>query len=376
MKTPRKIFISVIALALGALWSVPGSSAELISYGQNIRAHGMGGVRVASGYEATVLLWNPAALNYSKGLRLDLFGLGMGTNGVQNASAYSNLGTISDLNDLGPLYGKPLWTGLNGYAALSVPNVGFAVFNEGYLDLEFNNPAFPEMNVKYYNDYGYSMGAALPLGAGASIGVAVKRITRSGGVRSVGADLLNGFDSSTVAAMFTDEGVGYGLDAGFMFKAPVPFSPTFSLAWQNIGRTEFQLTKGTVTPDGIRDNLTMGMTVNGDVGVAGMAAGVEYRHIGLQGEQLGKKLHMGAEVSLLNMDFRAGFYQGYTTYGFGLDLFLFQIDASAYTVERGAYPGQTPDNRLELGISASFGFDPNFNLISLGGKNRNLKQRR
>lgn len=373
---PRwRLFLAILTLALGAALGGHGEAAELRSSGQNIRALGMGGVRLSTGEDAAVMLWNPAGLHFSQGLRLDLFNLGLGTNGYQNYQTFTELGTIHGLDDLTPLFGKPFNVGLNGYAAMSLPNVGFAVYDEGWTDLMFNNPAFPELNVAYYNDYGYALGGAFGAG-GAAFGLSVKRITRMGGIRTIGADMLDGFDTSTVASMFTDEGVGYGLDLGFMYKAPAPLNPTVSVAWQNVGHTQFQLTKGTVTPPGIRDNLVLGASVDGSVGLAGMAAGVEYRHVGLQGEQLGKKIHMGAEVNLLNMDFRAGFYQGYTTYGFGLDLFLFRLDAAMYSAERGAYAGQTPDERLTVGLSASFGFDPDFNLISIGGKSRKLKQRR
>lgn len=370
-----RLFLSALLLILSALWAPPGSAAELRSYGQNIRSLGMGGVRIASGEEATVMLWNPAGLHFSEGLRLDLFDLGVGTNGYQTYETFQNIGTISDLNSLGPLYGVPINLGLNGYAAASLPNFGAAVFSEGYTDMMFNNPAFPELNVQYFNDYGYAIGGAFGTG-GLGFGMTVKRIIRSGGIQTIGAESLDGLDTSTLTSIFTDEGVGYGLDLGVMYKAPVIFSPTLSLAWQNVGQTQFQLSKGTVTPPGIRDNVSLGMSIDGSVGLAGMAAGFEYRHIGLQGEQLGKKIHMGLELSLLNMDFRAGFYQGYPTYGFGLDLFLFQFDAALHTVERGVYPGQTPDQRINIGISSSWGFDPDFNLISLGGKGRKLKQRR
>ena len=35
---------------------------------------------------------------------------------------------------------------------------------------------------------------------------------------------------------------------------------------------------------------------------------------------------MGAEVSIAMFDLRAGFYQGYTTYGLGMDLWLLKFD--------------------------------------------------
>lgn len=368
-------FIFFISLGFAFCLAPAVDAAEIFTSGQNIRALGMGGVRLSTGDEATVILWNPAGLSFSNGMRLDIFDINLGVNGLQNMEAIQDMQNRDGLDKLTPLYGKPIWLGLNGYTAVSLPHFGFALFNEGSADITVNNPTFPEMNVRYFNDYGYALGGAYNFG-GLSFGAAVKRITRSGGYNTIGADLLENFDPESLRSAFEDEGVGYALDGGLMFKAPAPMSPTFSLAWQNIGRTEFTKTKGLRAPDGIRDNVTAGMSLYGDVGLAALGLGVEYRHINLPGEQLGKKIHLGAELSLLMLDLRAGFYQGYTTYGFGLDMFLFQIDAAMYSVERGAYPGQSPDQRIQIGISANLGFDPNFNLISIGRKGRKLKQRR
>lgn len=370
-----RLLASAVLICLGYLWSSFTEAAELGAYGQNLRSLGMGGVRVANGEQASVILWNPAGLAFNKGLRVDLFDFGGGTNSYQNFQTLQEMGTIQDLSDLDPLYGKPIWAGLNGYAAVSLANFGFAVFNEGFADIQVNNPIFPEMQVKYFNDYGYAIGGAFETG-GLSFGIAGKRISRTGGYQTIGADLLDDLDTSQLISTFTDEGVGYGLDLGLMYKAPTPLNPTLSLAWQNVGQTELQLSRGSVVPDGIRDNLTLGASVSTDLGLAGFAAGAEVRHLTNSKEQLGKKIHLGAELSLLNVDVRAGLYQGYPSYGVGFDLFLFQVDAAMYSVERGAYPGQTPDQRIHVGLSASFGFDPDFNLISIGGKNRRLKQRR
>ena len=143
-----------------------------------------------------------------------------------------------------------------------------------------------------------------------------------------------------------------------------------------MGSTAFQQTGGATAPERQKDNLVLGMTVDGSIPFLGMAAGFEYRHISDTGEQIGKKLHLGAEVSLAMFDLRAGFYQGYTSYGLGLDLWLLQLDAAWYQIEKGVYPGQTPDERVQLGLMMNLEFDPNFSLVGAGGKKRRLKQRR
>ena len=89
-----------------------------------------------------------------------------------------------------------------------------------------------------------------------------------------------------------------------------------------------------------------------------------------------KKIHVGAEIQLGFMDVRAGFYQGYFGYRLGIDLWLLQLDAALYTVEKGIYAGQTPEQKLQVGLLFDMEFDPNFKLTETGGKRRKLKQRR
>ncbi|NLB35584.1 MAG: hypothetical protein GX817_07255, partial [Elusimicrobia bacterium] len=64
------------------------------------------------------------------------------------------------------------------------------------------------------------------------------------------------------------------------------------------------------------------------------------------------KLHLGAEYSPHKaMALRAGLYQGYPTFGFGLLKFL---NYAYYTRELGHYPGQIPETMHMLSLSLGF----------------------
>lgn len=157
----------------------------------------------------------------------------------------------------------------------------------------------------------------------------------------------------------------------------LPLNPTFGFSWTDVGKTEFTQIGGAAAPPGIQDVQTASLTFDADSLLAGISAGIEYRHINNASEQLGKKVHAGIELSLPFIDVRGGFYQGYTTYGIGMDFWLIQFDLASYTVEKGAYPGQTGDGRIQAGLSMNLGFDPSFNLIQIkGGSGRGVKKRR
>lgn len=368
----KKLFSILI---LGCHLTLPGHSAELMTFGQNLRNLGMGGVRTFNGDQASVMMWNPAGLAFINGVRWDIVNLGTGINGQGAYDLSQSISGVEGLDDLGAFYGNPIWIGGAGNTSLAFPYFGLTFYDDLYSDFLLNNPVLPELKVKYFNDVGIMLGSAFAVG-GFAFGVNVKQINRLGGDKLIGADLLADLDSDALAEQFQDGGIGYGLDAGLMYRFPLPLTPTLSLAWQDVGDTSFQKTRGSEAPPGIQDNLTLGASVSGDTLLAGFSAGLEYRHINTTGEPIGKKIHMGAELNLLNFDFRAGLYQGYPTYGIGVDLFLLQVEAALYTIERGAYPGQTPEQRIQIGISSSIGFDPDFKLMDFGGKKRKLKQRR
>lgn len=336
----------------------------------------MGGVYTFTKDDAGVIFHNPAGLGKISGVNFTIFDLNMGINGLQIYNDVKDIGPINGLSSMSGLYGKNIWVGADGYSAIAMPYFGVAAFDNGFAALRLDNPTYPNLGMDFINQYGFEMGGAVPIGPMAYFGLNIKRLVRKGGHQDIGPILLTSITNSSLASQFENEGIGYGMDAGLLIAPPVLFNPNISISWQDVGSTAFVKSAGTDAPDRIKDNLTFGTTISGDVPGLGFATGLEYRHITDSNEPLGKKLHLGVELSLLLFDIRAGFYQGYTTYGVGLDLLFMQLDAAMYTVEKGAYPGQTPDQRIQLSMSMDLGFDPNFSLTNAGGKKRKLKQRR
>jgi hypothetical protein len=372
---PLKIFFTIFLV--GGIFSA--KAAEIPEYFQSVRSLGMGGVYTYDRVNAGVIFKNPAGLERVKGLNLSIFDLGVGAGGgpsaVSTVNAFSSIGSVSGLSSFNGIYGKPVWVGLGGYTALALPYFGAAVFDEASLGMRVDNPAYTNLNLNFYNDYGFQIGGAFGIGA-ISVGVALKRVTRRGGNKNIGGSSLANVTNSSLATQFEDEGYGFGADTGILFAPPVPMNPILSIAWQDVGATSFIQTKGTAAPPRIESNLNMGLTFGGDIPLLGFRGGLEYRHIGDSSEVLGKKIHVGGEVTIAMFDIRGGLYQGYPTYGVGVDLFIMQLDAAYYKIERGAYPGQTPDERVQVGLSMNFDFDPNLNLSDTNGKRRRLKQRR
>jgi hypothetical protein len=360
-------------------WAVSSQAAELFEYNQSVRQLGMGGVYAFNESDAASMLNNPGYLCFTEGMNWTVFNVGGGINGLQIYNDISSIGTISGIGSLTPLYGKNIWAGGAGHSTITFPCFGFSGYDSGFAALQLYNPSFPNMDVSYINDYGIMAGFGLKLSEVSSIGLNLKRITRLGGTGVLGVSTLASVTTNSIVDQFSNEGYGYGIDVGWVSRfTHLPFNPTFSAMWKDIGSVQFSKTKGATSPDRLKDNLVIAGTLDGSIPLLGFSAGFEYRHANDQGLQFGQKMHLGAEFSLAMVDLRAGFYQGYVSYGLGMDLWLFQLNAASYSVEKGAYPGQSEDARIQVSIDATLSFDPDFNLVGMGAASnkRKLKQRR
>ncbi|MNS96079.1 hypothetical protein D3C72_1303620 [compost metagenome] len=241
-----------------------------------------------------------------------------------------------------------------------------------------HNPGFPEFDTYFRNDAAYIIGGAFTLGPKTYGGVSVKRMERWGGEsQDLGlTTIANADDFRAIGDNFENKGQGYGLDVAVMSELEGPLSPTLAVVWQDVGSTAFTKTAGADAPPRINQNLSFGAGMGIDLPGLDWVVGIEGRHLLEPDIQIGKKLHIGTELSLPLIDVRAGYSQGYMSYGAGLNLFILRVDAASYTEELGVYPGQTAEARYMVSVSIDLGFDANFKFTDNNGKKRRLKQRR
>ncbi|MFN7903615.1 MAG: hypothetical protein ACK5P5_00375 [Pseudobdellovibrionaceae bacterium] len=369
----RFLFIFYLQLFSSAAWS-----AELFEMYRPTRSMGMGGVLTLFPREQDAVILNASFLRWNSGVKLEIINLGIGAdkNGYDLHNYTSKGGDFDPVSEYDPWFGKPFWVNGFGKASLSIPYFGFAVFSGLQINAELNNPAFPKFQVNFLNDNISMLGFAVPLGPMSSFGVGLKRILRWGGDQDVSLGIIASGNLDNIMDQFNNRGTGYGVDLSMTTQLDTPFQPTATVVWQDVGSTQFAKTAGSEAPPRIKDNLSFGLGSKLDLPGIDLTAGIEYRHITLQGEQLGKKLHMGAELSLPFVDLRYGVNQGLSTYGAAVDFWFLTLDAATWTEELGEYPGQTPQTRYQATLSLQLGFDANFSLTDSNGGKRKLKQRR
>ncbi|MCX7674746.1 MAG: hypothetical protein N2Z70_02815 [Bdellovibrionaceae bacterium] len=380
MVCSRAILFGVI----GSTWIFSASSLraqELRTYHQSIRALGMGGVRVAYQHEAQALAWNPAYLGFNSGFNVTLADAGAGLNGLQAYESFKDVDLSQGLSGLNGVYGKPLWLGAWGWAAVSWSFAGAYYLSFYDLTVLLKDPGVPKMDVSYYQDDFYILGFGYQVLEGFSIGANIKRVERIGGdITFDTAQLLSpGFVNnlvSNIESTLNAHGQAFGADIGVAYRWKRALNPTLSLAWQDVGYTSFAPSDPTKPMAPIRDNLILSGNFHDSWMGFRLGGGFEYRHIRNDDEQLGKKIHLGLELGLPFVDLRAGLYQGYTSYGVGLDIWLLRFDAAWFRQEMGVFPGQTPQERIMLSLNMDLSLDPDLRLREDSGRRRRLFQRR
>ncbi len=364
------IFLVCISSSVNAL--------ELYQPSLPTRSVAMGSTSISDARGVESIFLNPAALSKVQGFSFNVFtvGAGVSTNALDLVTQFSSTGASFTVSDLNNLYGKRIFTEISAQSGFVLPNFGLGVYSSNSALQNFTNPAFSTYNVDLVSDYGYVVAGAIELNKNLSFGVSARHVKRWSGNKDIFLTSLIGSNpQNVIETQLPDKGSGNALDLGLMWEEQSNGNKkNFSFVWRDVGHTKFQASAG-VGPEEQKDNLIFGASHQSSLSFMTWTNAFEYKFIRSEGS-FGKKVHIGTELSLALIDLRAGFSQGYLSYGVAVDLALIRIEAAAFTTETGAEPGQTGNDRYQASVSLDLDFDQSFKLSNENGKKRRLNQRR
>lgn len=374
-------------MSKGAVWlfllvlSLQVRAAELYESYLSARALGMGNAYTAIVNDSDALFYNPGALCKAEGFTWEILDPLVGVGG------YSNVGNVQDIQNaqgnaafvsaLENFFGQRVSADVAMKTSILVPCIEVAGFGSFHMSVTMNNPPYPTMAIRAYADYGEAAGFAFDLVPKAvTLGLAARYDTRYGSEVPLGPGLVADMNTSTLTDQLYNGGYGFGADAGIVATLPTPIKPTFSLVYKNIGYTSFYPVSGAAAPPRIPQELIVGAGASWDTLLLSIRPAVDFKHLDMDNEQIGKKIHAGLEIALPIISVRGGFYQGYYTLGGGVDLGFLRVDAADYGVEMGEYPGQDEDRRYMVQARLEIEFDADFHFDFKKAASRRLKQRR
>lgn len=367
----------VIIFVFLNLFITQAQADTLFTPNLNARARAMGGTSIAYARGADALFYNAAALARVEGYALKVADANLGASKNSQRLIDQGFGSGQPMTaaSLQGLYGETYFAEASAQSGMVFPYFGFGAYSSNYASEMFSNPVFPTFNVDFKSEYGYLVAGAFPLGANASFGLTGRHMKRWSGKKDIlVTDLIGSTDKNLIESQFQDKGTGDAIDISFLATLPQQ-DVHFAVVWKDVGDTAYHADTG-VGPERQENNLSFGISKNAKYNFFDMTYAFEYDYIRQAGENIAKKLHLGVEMSWGLIDLRAGFSQGNLTYGAGVDLWLINIEAAAYTDELGSSIGQSPNDRYQASISLTLDFDQAFKLKNQLGKKRRLLQRR
>ncbi|BDU49790.1 hypothetical protein [Haliovirga abyssi] len=367
----KKILIFFLIVTSFNIFAANSVDEISIQYYKNIRGMGMGNTYVTSASDESVLLYNPAMLNYIDRYKFSLFGLAVGMNdegkdvigtmidvsndisdGSFEDNDWNNDGKVDDSDQFKYLKDKQSEINnlsLNGYfgdfTGLINKNFGIGLFAYSNINkLAIVNPVNPTVIANMSLNVEAPIGIATKIGP-FSFGASIRYLNYINFDSKLTSNkLISAQNVNDSKAMFSLLGAtkneGFGLDFGGLigndkFKLGFALQDAYTKVdtWRdseevninghptNSGNyVTYYIGEHTVTP-----NLRAGISIKPSkwLQLSGEVENLLNKDMNNDGEDdtnIYKKLHLGSEISMfphsINLKLRAGINQGYGTYGF------------------------------------------------------------
>jgi len=387
----RYLFVSVILLCLGGVFTLQAQTGELRRPFQGVRNLGMGNTGIALSFDENALFYNPAGL-----ASVDTILVGFPILGEISEDSASNFNEIRKLAKDGNtadivalLMGKRVHFRSLIDLNLILPfgelmTFGAAGGYETQFDLGVRNPVSIEIDFGFRLDRITNLGFGMPVARGRwLVGAGVETVERCDiPLKTVtfGEVLTNtNLSSSYGSCEFTD--LKRAQTFNFGFQRRLETASALKMIWgmtaNNVGGLKFNRSDNETNPSDQNPELSTGLSWQPSWGPVRMLFAIDLRDLTMKHADdtycqsnkgtdcIWKRLHIGTEFGFFPIDsgastfaVRAGFNQGYFTYGFELNPFIFfrflNIQVAVYKTETGDQIGDKPDKRKVLQIN--FGF--------------------
>ena len=396
----RYLFVSVILLCLGGVFTLQAQTGELRRPFQGVRNLGMGNTGIGLSFDENALFYNPAGLvgvdkilvgfpfllevsEDSISIAKDLYDLSKQSGSTKTADVVELLmgkrvhfRHLIDLNVIMPLGLEQQFGDLLTFGAAG----GY----ETQFDLGVRNPVSVEIDFGFRHDRFSNLGFAMPVARGRwLVGAGVETVERCDiplTKATIGKILSNtDLSSSTGGCELTN--LKRAQTFNFGFQRRLETASAMKMIWgmsaYNVGGLKFKRSDNETNPSDQNLELNTGLSWQPHWGPVRMLYAIDLRDLTLKHADdtycqsnkgtdcIWKRLHIGTEFGFFPIDsgastfaVRAGFNQGYFTYGFEFNPFIFfrflNIQYAVYKTETGDKIGDRPDKRKVLQIN--FGF--------------------
>jgi len=389
----RYLFVSVILLCLGGVFTLQAQktgTGELRRPVQGIRNLGMGNTGIGLSFDENALFYNPAGL-----VGVDKILVGFP---ILNEVSDDSVKIVKEIRELvedkntsgiaALLMGKRVHYRLLTDLNLILPfgelmTFGMARGLETQFDLGVRNPVSIEIDFGFRLDSFTNLGFGMPVARGRwLVGAGVESVERCDiplRTTTIGTILTN-TDLETIYGKCELNNLRRAQTFNFGFQRTASaMKMIWGMSAYNVGGLKFNRSDNETNPNPSDQNLELstGLSWQPSWGPVRMLYAIDLRDLTMKHADdtycqsnkgtdcIWKRLHIGTEFGFFPIDsgastfaVRAGFNQGYFTYGFEFNPFILfrflNIQYAVYKTETGDQIGDRPDKRKVLQIN--FGF--------------------
>ena len=314
----------------------------------------MGDAYTAVADDETTLFYNPAALGRHKGLSLNPINTATNLSDVLKKNArklefqghprYKNW-PKSPERIAQRILNIPFHVSAKSAPGMKIENFGMSLFYNSTITSVLENSIHPNLNFRYIYDRGFIIGNAFifgPKGDQTSFGMSIKHINREG--------LQNRFDlfgpllirlaknSNSYKSM--QEGLGYakgkgwGADIGVEKVMDLPRGRlVLGASLLDVGEIHFKTIEGKYSVPRQRSSLNLGAAFSRKHLLLHYTFSADYKNAIDPMKSKKSKLSIGSRFKFPLLSIYLGRNGGYSTYGIGFNLFIFQFQFGFYSVE-------------------------------------------
>ena len=392
----RYLFVSVILLCLGGVFTLQAQktgTGELRRPVQGIRNLGMGNTGIGLSFDENALFYNPAGL-----VGVDKILVGFP---ILNEVSDDSVKIVKEIRELvkdkntsgiaALLMGKRVHYRLLTDLNLILPfgelmTFGMARGLETQFDLGVRNPVSIEIDFGFRLDSFTNLGFGMPVARGRwLVGAGVESVERCDiplRTTTIGTILTN-TDLETIYGKCELNNLKRAQTFNFGFQRRLETASAMKMIWgmtaNNIGGLKFDRSDNETNPNPSDQNLELstGLSWQPSWGPVRMLYAIDLRDLTMKHADdtycqsnkgtdcIWKRLHIGTEFGFFPIDsgastfaVRAGFNQGYFTYGFEFNPFILfrflNIQYAVYKTETGNQIGDRPDKRRVLQLNLGF----------------------
>ena len=387
----HNFFVVIILLTLGGAYTLQAQTGELRRPGQGVRNLGMGNAGIGLSFDENALFYNPAGLASVDSILVGFpFLMEVSDDSVNIIKEVSKLsGDSKNADIVALLMGKRVHFRSLIDLNLIMPfgelmTFGAAHGIETQFDFGVRNPVAIEIDFGFRLDRINNFGFALPVARGRwLVGAGVETIERCDiplttatfGTVLNNSDIGSSFGSCKLNDLKRAQTFNFG------FQKRLETASALKMTWgftaNNVGGLKFKRSDNETSPADQNPEYSTGFSWQPSWGPVRLLYAIDIRDLTMEHADdtdcqskkstdcLWKRLHIGTEIGISPIDsgastfaIRAGFNQGYFTYGFELNPFIFfrglNIQYAVYKTETGSQIGDRPDKRKVFQLNLGF----------------------